>query len=225
MLDWKARRVNGGRSSVGRAPGCGPGGRGFEPHRSPQPPIDADTRSSRDRQSNGPLAQLVEQWTLNPLVLGSNPRRPTKQDKGLRETVTPFSLPWRTGGAPAGNNWQQKRLALGNGSAPTSPRWRGRNPQISARFRPCGGPALRLISCRVRLECAMRPWRNAINLIEQCFMRLQQRIDYLLLAFFAACRRLLVSPDTSRPRTGWHRPEALTTTRPDAEVRRRLAQV
>ena len=26
----------GGRSSVGRAPGCDPGGRGFEPHRSPQ---------------------------------------------------------------------------------------------------------------------------------------------------------------------------------------------
>ncbi len=25
----------GGRSSVGRAPGCDPGGRGFEPHRSP----------------------------------------------------------------------------------------------------------------------------------------------------------------------------------------------
>ena len=32
MLDWAAR---GGRSSVGRAPGCGPGGRGFESHRSP----------------------------------------------------------------------------------------------------------------------------------------------------------------------------------------------
>ena len=27
--------TRGGRSSVGRAPGCGPGGRGFEPHRSP----------------------------------------------------------------------------------------------------------------------------------------------------------------------------------------------
>src|SRR5262249_48847338 len=26
---------NGGRSSAGRAPGCGPGGRGFESHRSP----------------------------------------------------------------------------------------------------------------------------------------------------------------------------------------------
>ena len=27
---------NGGRSSVGRAPDCGSGGRGFEPHRPPQ---------------------------------------------------------------------------------------------------------------------------------------------------------------------------------------------
>jgi hypothetical protein len=27
---------HGGRSSVGRAPGCDPGCRGFEPHRSPQ---------------------------------------------------------------------------------------------------------------------------------------------------------------------------------------------
>ena len=26
-------------SSVGRAPGCGPGGRGFDPHRSPQPAL------------------------------------------------------------------------------------------------------------------------------------------------------------------------------------------
>lgn len=29
-------RFYGGRSSVGRAPGCDPGCRGFEPHRSPQ---------------------------------------------------------------------------------------------------------------------------------------------------------------------------------------------
>jgi hypothetical protein len=42
--------------------------------------------------NSGPLAQLVEQWTLNPLVEGSNPSRPTSCIKGLRETVTPFSL-------------------------------------------------------------------------------------------------------------------------------------
>ncbi len=28
-------------------------------------------------QAEGPLAQLVEQWTFNPFVRGSNPRRPT----------------------------------------------------------------------------------------------------------------------------------------------------
>jgi hypothetical protein len=27
----------------------------------------------------GPLAQLVEQWTFNPLVVGSNPTRPTNK--------------------------------------------------------------------------------------------------------------------------------------------------
>jgi hypothetical protein len=45
-------QVDGGRSSAGRAPGCDPGCRGFESHRPPQ--------------IAGPLAQLVEQETLNP---------------------------------------------------------------------------------------------------------------------------------------------------------------
>ena len=39
-LDWVTRNLrrshHGGRSSVGRAPGCGPGGRGFKSPRSPQ---------------------------------------------------------------------------------------------------------------------------------------------------------------------------------------------
>ena len=56
---------NGGRSSAGRVPGCDPGCRGFESHRPPH-------------QSSGPLAQLVEQETLNLLVVGSIPTRPTK---------------------------------------------------------------------------------------------------------------------------------------------------
>ena len=30
------KKMDGGRSSVGRAPGCGPGGRGFKSRRSPQ---------------------------------------------------------------------------------------------------------------------------------------------------------------------------------------------
>ena len=55
---------NGGRSSVGRAPDCDSGCRGFDPHRSPH---------------FGPLAQLVEQETLNLLVDGSIPSRPTNR--------------------------------------------------------------------------------------------------------------------------------------------------
>lgn len=38
--------VNGERSSVGRAPGCGSGGRGFDPHRSPHSPSRKALRRS-----------------------------------------------------------------------------------------------------------------------------------------------------------------------------------
>ena len=41
LLDLPRSRL-GGRSSVGRAPGCGPGGRGFEPRRSPLSPARSD---------------------------------------------------------------------------------------------------------------------------------------------------------------------------------------
>jgi hypothetical protein len=34
-------------------------------------------------EADGPLAQLVEQRTLNPLVVGSIPTRPTNKLKGL----------------------------------------------------------------------------------------------------------------------------------------------
>ena len=40
----------------------------------------------------GALAQLVEQRTFNPFVVGSIPARPTIQNKGLRENVTPCSF-------------------------------------------------------------------------------------------------------------------------------------
>ena len=50
--------INGGRSSVGRALDCDSSRRGFESHRPPH---------------FGPLAQLVEQVTLNHSVRGSNP--------------------------------------------------------------------------------------------------------------------------------------------------------
>ena len=38
----------------------------------------------RFRGNNGPLAQLVEHWTFNPLVAGSSPARPTTPDSGVR---------------------------------------------------------------------------------------------------------------------------------------------
>ena len=56
--------VDGGCSSVGRAPDRGSGGRGFEPLYPPHFVC-------------GSLAQLVEQGTLNPKVEGSTPSRPT----------------------------------------------------------------------------------------------------------------------------------------------------
>ena len=49
-----------------RAPGCGSGGRGFEPHLPPH---------------YDPLAQLVEHITFNDGVDGSSPSRVTKRTK------------------------------------------------------------------------------------------------------------------------------------------------
>jgi len=73
--------VDGGRSSAGRAPGCDPGCRGFESHRPPH------------LSSDGPLAQLVEQETLNLLVVGSTPTRPTKF-KDLRTEYAGSCVSW-----------------------------------------------------------------------------------------------------------------------------------
>ena len=54
---WQAEDYYGGRSSVGRAPDCDSGGRGFKPHRPPHIK-KADCGICID---NGPLAQLAEQ--------------------------------------------------------------------------------------------------------------------------------------------------------------------
>ena len=65
--------VDGGRSSVGRAPDCDSGRRGFESHR---PPHLCATRTSLVLDGRA-ASSMVEQLTLNQLVRGSSPRRPT----------------------------------------------------------------------------------------------------------------------------------------------------
>ena len=81
-----------GVAQLVRAPGCGPGGRGFETPRPPQFGCrhrvigagravlfrELHRLSPSVETRNAPLAQLVEQRTLNPQVLGSIPRGRTK---------------------------------------------------------------------------------------------------------------------------------------------------
>ena len=88
----------GGRSSAGRAPDCGSGGRGFKSHRSPhlfhtvRRFADERREKSRDNALDarrmdelGPLAQLVEQLTLNQRVEGSSPSTPTNKINRLEQ--------------------------------------------------------------------------------------------------------------------------------------------
>jgi hypothetical protein len=70
------QRYGGECSSAGRAPDCGSGGRGFKSLHSPQPKPGAP-RSLHNGTPGGPLAQLVEQLTLNQRVRSSSLRRPT----------------------------------------------------------------------------------------------------------------------------------------------------
>ena len=76
-----------GVAQLVRAPGCGPGGRGFETPRPPQTLPRLCIQSWWNEYlaiphvarlgchlHRAPLAQLVEQRTLNPQVLGSSPR-------------------------------------------------------------------------------------------------------------------------------------------------------
>ncbi len=41
------------------------------------PNCSDDARINSSKRISGPLAQLVEQWTFNPLVVGSSPTGPT----------------------------------------------------------------------------------------------------------------------------------------------------
>src|SRR5215831_1721938 len=84
-----------GVAQLVRVPDCDSGCRGFESHRPPhsagrgRTSPESSSRAERKdagvalratelfERNRGPLAQLVEQQTLNLLVLGSSPRRPT----------------------------------------------------------------------------------------------------------------------------------------------------
>ena len=60
---------NGGRSSVGRAPDCDSGGRGFKPHRPPH----ISSLSELVQMSMVDVAQLAELRIVIPAVVGSSP--------------------------------------------------------------------------------------------------------------------------------------------------------
>ncbi len=93
-----------GVAQVVRAPGCDPGGRGFE---SPRPPSYIEVPSTgpvdaKNLAEQAPLAQLAEHRTLNPQVLGSSPRGRTKKDQvgghtclraGVKESEWPIHWP------------------------------------------------------------------------------------------------------------------------------------
>lgn len=71
-----------GVAQLGRALDCGSSGRGFKSHRSPSTTVYRRDRAasrnaapSESKTRTGPLAQLVEQRTLNPSVEGSIPSR------------------------------------------------------------------------------------------------------------------------------------------------------
>ena len=71
-----------GVAQLGRALDCGSSGRGFKSHRSPSTTVNRRHRAaprnaapSESKTRTGPLAQLVEQRTLNPSVEGSIPSR------------------------------------------------------------------------------------------------------------------------------------------------------
>jgi hypothetical protein len=76
-----------------RAPGCGPGGRGFEPRRSPSPADGRQLRlwSAASFTVSGASSSMAEQRTLNPQVLGSNPRGRTTWPGPLRPAFQPTS--------------------------------------------------------------------------------------------------------------------------------------
>ncbi len=44
------------------------------------------------KEQQGPLAQLVEQWTFNPLVAGSRPARPTRDNQRYQSPTQRYKV-------------------------------------------------------------------------------------------------------------------------------------
>ena len=77
-----------GVAQFGRAPDCDSGRRGFKSHRPPQMHIEAVSGLwFTVSKELGPLAQLVEQLTLNQRVVGSKPTRPTTEILNLQLNI------------------------------------------------------------------------------------------------------------------------------------------
>jgi hypothetical protein len=76
VADWLTSTV--GVAQLVRASGCGPEGRGFNSPRSPHSAPRARAAPVHSARHDRASSSTAEQWTLNPLVLGSNPRGRTQ---------------------------------------------------------------------------------------------------------------------------------------------------
>ena len=119
------RSLDGGCSSAGRAPGCGPGGRGFKSRHSPQSTSYGDAagpaRRGRDRRrppcvDQLPISGSTPRWapcpeTLRPRV-SSVPVKPSKgSNRSLRESTS--GSPWCRRRRPCRRRQQPEVLTAG----------------------------------------------------------------------------------------------------------------
>ena len=83
---------------------------------------DLHSRRGYNDRPFGPLAQLVEQGTLNPKVAGSIPARPTRDRHALPQHASPSA------------NGQRDALASGNSNPTSSGSWWTRSARASGEF-------------------------------------------------------------------------------------------
>jgi hypothetical protein len=106
-----------GVAQVVRAPGCGPGGRGFKSPRSPCPfpreLMDGPAVRTPTKTRNASVAQLAEQGTLNPKVEGSIPSGRISLSPRRRAAARPLARSDVSGAATAGRTPEKPRLGPG----------------------------------------------------------------------------------------------------------------